>query len=98
MSSSIIDYQRTACFSVQARAEPAVMARVLELFAKRGLVPSRWHSTVAGPQGDGLTIDVQMAGLDPRLTAYLAACMRQIVEVECVLVSEKDAARMIRAA
>ena len=33
------------CFSVQARAEPGVMPRVLELFAKRGLVPQNWHST-----------------------------------------------------
>ena len=38
----------TACFSVQARAEPGVMPRVLELFAKRGLVPQRWHSAAAG--------------------------------------------------
>ncbi len=98
MSFSTTDFHRTACFSVQARAEPAVMARVLELFAKRGLVPSRWHSTVAGSCGDGLTIDLQMAGLNPELTDYLAACMRQIVEVESVLVSHKDAARMVRTA
>ena len=74
------------------------MARVLGLFAKRGLVPSRWHSSVVGSRGDGLTIDVQMAGLTPHLTDYLAACMRQIVEVESVLVSHKDAARMTRTA
>ena len=34
------DLPATACFSVHARAEPGVMPRVLELFAKRGLVPS----------------------------------------------------------
>ena len=34
----------TACFSVHAHADPGVMPRVLELFAKRGLVPSAWHS------------------------------------------------------
>ena len=29
---------RVACFSIQAEAEPGVMPRVMELFAKRGLV------------------------------------------------------------
>ncbi len=36
----------TACFAVHARAEPGVMPRVLEQFAKRGLIPSNWHSDV----------------------------------------------------
>ena len=31
------DLPLTACFSVHAHAEPGVMPRVLELFAKRGL-------------------------------------------------------------
>ena len=73
------------CFSVQARAEPGVMPRVVELFAKRGLVPQRWQSTVAG---EALTIDVQMAGLGRDLAAYIARCMRQITGVETVLTSE----------
>ena len=34
----------TVCFSIQAAAEPGVMPRVLELFAKRNLVPERWVS------------------------------------------------------
>src|SRR5690242_20865017 len=51
----------TACFSVHAKAEPGVMPRVLALFAKRGLVPTSWHSRVNGGE---LTIDLQMTGLD----------------------------------
>ena len=78
----------TACFSVQAAAEPSVMARVLELFAKRGLVPSRLHADVGG-QGETLTIDVQMEGLEPEVAAYMARCMRQIAYVDCVLTSER---------
>ena len=72
-------------FAVQARAEPGVMPRVVELFAKRGLVPHKWHSTTAGPL---LTIDVQIGGLDRDLGDYIARCMRQIVGVETVLTSE----------
>ena len=73
------------CFSVQARAEPGVMPRVVELFAKRGLVPQKWHSSASG---EALTIDVQMAGLGRDLAAYIARCMRQITGVETVLTSE----------
>ena len=78
-----------ACFSVHARAEPGVMPRVLELFAKRGLVPSAWHSATSGPGHDELTIDIQMRGLGRDLVDYIAACIRQIAEVEVVLTSEK---------
>ena len=73
------------CFSLQARAEPGVMPRVVELFAKRGLVPQKWHSMVSG---EALTIDVQIGGLGRDLAAYIARCMRQITGVETVLTSE----------
>ena len=73
------------CFSVQARPEPGVMPRVVELFAKRGLVPQKWHSTVSG---EALTIDVQIGGLDRDLSSYIARSMRQIVGVETVLTSD----------
>src|SRR5579872_5607702 len=72
-------------FALQARPEPGVMPRVVELFAKRGLVPHSWHSKVAGPS---LTIDVTVAGLGRELGEYIARCMRQITGVEAVLTSE----------
>ena len=81
----------TACFSVHARTEPGVMPRILELFAKRGLVPSRWHSAIDGPDGGELTIDIHVQGMDGPLADYVAACLRQIVGVEAVL-----AARLVR--
>jgi hypothetical protein len=73
----------TVSFSVHARAEPGVMPRVLELFAKRGLVPTRWHSAVA--QGLSLAIDVEADGLDNDTADYVARCMRQIPGVNLVL-------------
>ena len=73
----------TTFISVQARAEPGVMPRVLELFAKRGLVPELWHSTVARP-GSRLTIDIEVAGLG-EASEYVANCLRQITGVELVL-------------
>ena len=78
----------TACFSVHARAEPGVMPRVLELFAKRGLVPSAWHSVTRGTDQAELTIDIQTRGLADDLRDYIAACLRQIAFVDVVLTSE----------
>jgi hypothetical protein len=68
------------------------MPRVLELFAKRGLVPTAWHSAVYGTERPELTIDIQMRGLERDLMDYLAACLRQIAYVEVVLTTEKRGA------
>jgi acetolactate synthase small subunit len=79
----------TVCFSIHAHAEPGVMPRVLELFAKRGLVPSAWHSSTSGPEHGELAIDIQMRGLGRDATDYIAACLRQITFVEVVLTSRR---------
>ena len=76
----------TVCFSVHAAAEPGVMPRVLELFAKRGLVPQNWRSAASETV---LTIDVQMPGLEREVADYIARSMRQIVGVDAVLTSER---------
>ena len=76
-----------ACFSVHARADPSVMPRVLEVFAKRGLVPSRWYSTLDGTRREELHIDIQVAGLEPGMGDRLARSLRQLVCVETVLTS-----------
>jgi hypothetical protein len=73
-------------FSVHAAAEPGIMPRVLELFAKRGLVPHKWQSAASDAV---LTIDVQIAGLGRDTADYIARCMRQIAGVDAVLTSER---------
>ena len=77
------------CFSILAAAEPGVMPRVLELFAKRGLVPTRWHSDVTGPEGRDLAVDIQVDGLDVQTGDYIARCLRQVFGVDTVLTSQK---------
>ena len=78
----------TVCFALSAMPEPGVMSRVLEPFAKRGLVPHRLHAVCGGAGGE-LVIDLQIAGLEPALVELLAASLRQIVGVESVLTAEK---------
>ena len=84
----------TVCFSIQAAAEPGVMPRVLELFAKRNLVPERWVSGVhaIADRGAELMIDLQVAGLTRQDQVYLARCLAQITDVRSVLTSEKAGA------
>lgn len=84
----------THCFAIRADATPGMMSRVLELFAKRNLVPTRWHSDViVAPPRDGgeahLQIDIQMEAIEAELAAYIARCLRQIYGVESVLTSTK---------
>lgn len=79
----------TACYSVHAPADPSVMPRVLDVFTRRGLIPTVWHSTLCGDEAREIQIDVQVAGLDAEMADRLAQCLRQLVCVGCVLTSEK---------
>ncbi len=79
----------TACFSVHARAEPGAIPRVLELFAKRGLVPCFCQSSTFGADRSQLTIDIQMRGLGRETMDYIAACLRQITCVELVSATQR---------
>lgn len=82
----------TACFSIQAEADPGVMPRILELFAKRGLIPSRWHSDLEGSATHraSLTIDLQVRGLDRQQVEHVSNSLRGMVSVNSVLTSEKQ--------
>ena len=73
------------CYAVQAVADPGIMTRLLELFAKRGLVPSRIHAVLAEPERDELLIDIQVSGLTPDEGEHIARCLRQQVLVSSVL-------------
>ncbi|SDG38468.1 hypothetical protein SAMN05216241_11065 [Limimonas halophila] len=81
---------RVTCFAIRACADPGLMPRVLEVFAKRSLTPERWHADRMGPERDELAIDVQVADLSQHESAFLARLLRQIWGVEAVLTSDKD--------
>lgn len=81
--------ERVACFAVQAFADPGVLPRVLELFAKRGLVPERFFAQSEGRERESVMLDIQVTGFDPQATDYVARCLRQIPHVTAVLTTEK---------
>jgi len=75
------------CFSLDVTPDPGVIARVLEQFAKRGLVPTRWHSDVIEPEA--MQIDIQIVGLPATRGQDIARCLRAIVGVNGVLTADK---------
>jgi len=77
-----------ACFAVRAAADPGSLPRILELFAKRGLVPSSVQARLIGDDEPALSVDLQITGLDPALVEVLAESLRQIWVVERVLTAE----------
>ena len=79
------DAAYTACFSVHGLADPGLLPRVVSLWAKRGLTPTRWHSAVCGNGDRELYIDVEMPGLSADLATQIAKELRQIWGVSQVL-------------
>ena len=82
-----VDRTPTACFSVHGVADPGLLPRVVGLWAKRGLTPTRWHSAVCGAGDRELYIDIEMPGLNNDLAAQIARELRQIWGVSQVLMS-----------
>lgn len=66
--------------------DPGAMPRVMEVFAKESLIPTRWTSFV---ENNNLMIDIQMEGLLPARAEYFARVIRKIPMVENVLSSTK---------
>jgi hypothetical protein len=69
-------------FSVLAAAEASVMSRILELFAKRGLVPERVD---ARRSGLALAIDLEVADLPQDTAEHILRCLSTMVTVERAL-------------
>ncbi|WP_245957127.1 hypothetical protein [Aestuariispira insulae] len=78
-----------ACFSVHAKSDPGSLPRVLEPFAKRGLVPAQVHVTRDRDDNGLLQIDLQMADMDLDTATTIGRSLNQIFGIQSVLVSEK---------
>ena len=77
----------TFCLAVRTVADPGILSRLIEVFAKRGMVPTKLFSVATG--ADELTVDLQVAGLDADLGAIIANQLRSQVGIETVLTSVK---------
>ena len=82
------EFHPAVTFTVRAARAPDVLPRVLELFAKRNLVPDRWTTRRVGENRDRLLFEIEMDAIEPRLARYMAASMRQIVNVDSAVAEE----------
>jgi acetolactate synthase regulatory subunit len=76
-------------YVISADADPGLLPRVLDLIAKRGLVPAECHAFTRRPAAPGaparLTVELRVEGLERRTGAHLAACLRGLWPVSSVL-------------
>ena len=76
-------------YVISADADPGLMPRVLQLIAKRGLVPAECHAfTRRGHECGGptrLTMEVKVGSMEPAAADHVAACLRQLFGVNSVL-------------
>lgn len=79
-----------AHFRLSALADPNMLSRLLEHFAKRSLVPERWLSErLAGPDGDMLQVEAVCHMRDADTAQYVGRCLAQIPGVTaCVVLSD----------
>lgn len=77
---------RRVAFAVVADADPGTLPRVLELVAKRGLVPETLTSRLTD---DTLAIEMEVVGMARAESAHVANCLRQIPMVARVTVTER---------
>ncbi|MGQ9368607.1 hypothetical protein [Azospirillum sp. ST 5-10] len=82
------DPARTVTFTLRTDAEPGVLPRVLELFAKRGLVPAALRSDLAA-DAETLAIAVEVTGMARAESDHVANCLRSIPAVMQVLTGER---------
>lgn len=80
------------CFSVQTDAEPTTLARVLEVFALRTVMPTRFHSVIdtAEAAAPRLSVDIQVAGLAPEMAEAITRKLGAVVGVRSVLTAERS--------
>jgi acetolactate synthase small subunit len=72
-------------FIVKAEAHPGLLARVLEQFAKRSLIPDALRCRRVKAYGGGLAIHIRII-LDAKVSSHIGRCLLQIPGVVRVAV------------
>lgn len=77
------------CYSVTGVAGSGLMPLIMELWAKPGLIPERWHGGRMGQGAREMYIDIETSELDAAGARHVAESMRCVFGVTQVLLSEK---------
>ena len=82
LDQSAHDQPAAATFAVDAEADPGLLPRLLEPFALRNLVPDAVTSV---RHGNGLRVEIRVAGLTRDEVPHLALRLANVVPVTRVL-------------
>ena len=74
-----------AFFHVTASADPAILPRLVEPLARRGMVPDRLHASTESGDGTELSVDLRVSGLTRLAAGRIAGNLRGIVGVRTVV-------------
>lgn len=71
----------SARFLIVADADPGMLSRLLEAFAKLGEVPTRCHASREHGDGSELTVDLRGDSLAPRTAELIDFGLRRVLGV-----------------
>ncbi len=89
MSSSDPNHRSTAVFTIQAIADPGVLPAAIGVFAKHGLIPSRWVGN-AHTGDDRVFLQVEFDGMADNEARRLAIGLRRLLCVETVVTDTRQ--------
>ncbi|MDX2157740.1 MAG: hypothetical protein SFW09_14665 [Hyphomicrobiaceae bacterium] len=70
-----------ARYLVQGPADPGLLPRLVEPFAKLGTVPTRVHASREAGDGSEMTVDLRLAQATPRTAQLIEHALRRVVGV-----------------
>lgn len=71
----------SARYLVQGCADPQLLARLIEPFAKLGTVPSRVHATCEAGDGTEMSVDLRLVDVPPRTAELVEFALRRVIGV-----------------
>lgn len=74
-----------AMFFVTAQADPGIAPRLIEPFAKRGLVPVRAHISSEDGAGETISADLRVRGVTRDTASSIEKALRAIIGVRQVI-------------
>ncbi len=83
-----VDPARVACFGIVSEPDPGALPRLLEPFAKRGLVPVSVNVRLLEAE-EQLVTDIQVRSLTRDESDYVARVLRTIPVVRQVVTTER---------
>jgi acetolactate synthase small subunit len=81
MSAFTSEPVRPVCFTLLADAEPGLLPRLLQPFARRDLTPDRLS---ASRLGDALRVEIAMLAMPTEMVSLVEGNLRQVVGVHSV--------------